>query len=66
MNVDANAKESNKDLTLIKKCCQKSMNDYFNISPVWCISPCFSLISPQIGCRECPTLDKQMRNYIWN
>lgn len=49
INVDANSKEGNKDLTLIKKCCQKNMSDYFNIRTVWYISSCFSLISPQIG-----------------
>lgn len=49
INVDTDAKENNKDLTLIKKCCQKHMNDCFNISAVWRLSPCFPLISPQIA-----------------
>lgn len=46
INVETNAKESHKDLTLIKKCCQIKMNDYFNISTVCSIFPCFPLISP--------------------
>lgn len=66
IDVGANTKESNKDLTLIKKCCQKNMNDYFNIRAVWCTSFGFSFISPQKGCCACQALVRQMRNYIWN
>lgn len=66
MDEDANAKESHKDLTLIKKCCQESVSDYFNISSAWRVSARFSLISPQMGHCACYTLVRQMRNCVWN